>query len=95
MFVFSFQMYETRDMTNIPVIVVANKIDLVASKNYIPPQPQPQPQPQQPSRHHHHHQRDHHHSGTNSAKLFKCNFYVKFCYGIGTWQVCTGSMCNI
>ena len=45
MFVFSFQMYETRDMTNIPVIVVANKIDLVASKNYIPPQPQPQPNP--------------------------------------------------
>ena len=31
------QMYESRDMTNIPVIVVANKMDLVASKNYQPP----------------------------------------------------------
>jgi hypothetical protein len=46
-------MYETRDMTNIPVIVVANKIDLVAAKNYVPP-PVPPP-PRQ-----HHHQRDHH-----------------------------------
>ena len=49
-------MYETRDMTNIPVIVVANKIDLVAAKNYVPPPVQP-PRPH----HHHHHQHHHHH----------------------------------
>ena len=63
-------MYESRDMTNIPVIVIANKIDLVASKNYVPPQVQAPPPPQQQlhqsrhhHHHHHHHQRDHHHSG--------------------------------
>ena len=47
-------------MTNIPVIVVANKIDLVASKNYLPP-PVQQPRPQ----HHHHHHHHHHHIATS------------------------------
>ena len=47
-------------MTNIPVIVVANKIDLVASKNYVPP-PVQQPRPQ----HHHHHHHHHHHIATS------------------------------
>ena len=48
------QIYESRDMTNIPVIVVANKMDLVASNHKQPPQP------------HHHHglssKEAHHHS---------------------------------
>ena len=55
-------MYETRDMTNIPVIVVANKIDLVASKNYVPP-PVQQPRPQ----HHHHHHHHHHHIASGES----------------------------
>ena len=34
-------MLESKDMTNVPVIVVANKIDLVATKNYLVPLQQP------------------------------------------------------
>lgn len=30
-------MLESKDMTNVPVIVVANKVDLVATKNYVAP----------------------------------------------------------
>lgn len=44
-------------MTNIPVIVVANKVDLVAAKNYVPPQ---QPRPSQHVNHHNHHHHHHH-----------------------------------
>jgi len=55
-------------MTNIPVIVVANKIDLVASKNYVPPPAQP-PRPQHHHHHHQHHHQHHHHQAESGNHL--------------------------